>query len=134
MRGLSTTGSISLGCALVAGRKRVPRPATGKIALLINILTILQLRIGFSHAVLPVRPLAQGGRTPRERRCASEKLRMDLLIVEPIETEVLRWLQTRHRVTYAPELARDPRTFRQKLFNVRAALLPPQLRVDTQTL
>jgi D-3-phosphoglycerate dehydrogenase/(S)-sulfolactate dehydrogenase len=59
---------------------------------------------------------------------------MDLLIVEPIETEVLRWLQARHRVTYAPELARDPRTFRQKLFNVRAALLPPQLRVDTQTL
>src|SRR2546422_3787567 len=33
MRGLSTTGSISLGCALVAGRKRVPRPAAGKTAL-----------------------------------------------------------------------------------------------------
>jgi len=35
--GLSTIGSISLGCALVAGRKRVPRPATGNIAFLINI-------------------------------------------------------------------------------------------------
>src|SRR3954468_10420877 len=33
MRGLSTKGSISLGCALVAGRKRVPRPAAGKTAL-----------------------------------------------------------------------------------------------------
>src|SRR5712671_6093272 len=33
MTGLSTTGSISFGIALVAGRKRVPRPATGKIAL-----------------------------------------------------------------------------------------------------
>src|SRR5215475_12900319 len=32
MRGLSTTGSISLGLALVAGRKRVPRPATGNTA------------------------------------------------------------------------------------------------------
>ena len=31
--GLSTRGSISLGCALVAGRKRVPQPAAGKTAL-----------------------------------------------------------------------------------------------------
>src|SRR5678810_1087132 len=30
--GLSTTGSISFGLALVAGRNRVPRPATGKTA------------------------------------------------------------------------------------------------------
>src|SRR3954468_13330668 len=33
MAGRSTTGSISLGCALVAGRKRVPRPAAGMTAL-----------------------------------------------------------------------------------------------------
>src|SRR6185312_10256269 len=33
MSGLSTMGSISLGEAFVAGRKRVPRPATGKTAL-----------------------------------------------------------------------------------------------------
>ena len=32
MAGLSTTGSISLGVALVAGRKRVPRPAAGTTA------------------------------------------------------------------------------------------------------
>src|SRR6266702_2001308 len=32
MSGLSTIGSISLGEALVAGRKRVPRPATGNTA------------------------------------------------------------------------------------------------------
>jgi hypothetical protein len=31
--GLSTTGNISLGMDLVAGKKRVPRPPTGKIAL-----------------------------------------------------------------------------------------------------
>lgn len=59
---------------------------------------------------------------------------MDLLIVEPIETEVLHWLQQRHQVRYAPELARDPRRFRQNLFNVRAAVLPPQLRIDAETL
>src|SRR5258708_15404404 len=34
--GLSTTGSISLGLALLAGRKRVPRPATGNTAVLIS--------------------------------------------------------------------------------------------------
>src|ERR1039458_4980916 len=33
MMGLSTKGSISLGWALVAGRKRVPRPAAGNTAL-----------------------------------------------------------------------------------------------------
>src|SRR5713101_8523020 len=33
MTGLSTTGSISLGTALEAGRKRVPRPAAGITAL-----------------------------------------------------------------------------------------------------
>src|ERR1700687_4037512 len=33
MMGLSTRGSISFGCALVAERKRVPNPAAGKIAL-----------------------------------------------------------------------------------------------------
>ena len=33
--GLSTTGSISFGLALVAGRNRVPIPATGKTALVI---------------------------------------------------------------------------------------------------
>src|ERR1700730_11452057 len=32
IKGLSTTGSISLGLALVAGRNRVPRPATGNTA------------------------------------------------------------------------------------------------------
>src|SRR5512134_1253349 len=36
MSGLSTSGSISLGCALVAGRKRVPNPAAGKTALRIG--------------------------------------------------------------------------------------------------
>src|SRR4051812_22443907 len=32
MTGLSMTGSISFGIALVAGKKRVPRPATGNTA------------------------------------------------------------------------------------------------------
>src|ERR1043166_5590708 len=36
MRGLSTIGSISFGDALVAGKKRVPLPATGKTAVRIR--------------------------------------------------------------------------------------------------
>src|SRR6516164_7794550 len=40
MSGLSTTGSISLGLALVAGRKRVPRPATGNTAVRITDLDV----------------------------------------------------------------------------------------------
>ena len=32
IEGLSTTGSIAFCCALVAGRKRVPRPAAGMTA------------------------------------------------------------------------------------------------------
>lgn len=35
MVGLSTMGSISLGQALVAGKKRVPKPAAGMTALVI---------------------------------------------------------------------------------------------------
>src|SRR5699024_696203 len=42
--GLSTTGKISLALALVAGRKRVPRRATGHTALRIRIHVILGVR------------------------------------------------------------------------------------------
>ena len=57
MIGLSTSGSISFGCALVAGRKRVPRPAAGK--------TALRMR-GMSDASIPSNARREdGGRRPR---------------------------------------------------------------------
>jgi D-3-phosphoglycerate dehydrogenase / 2-oxoglutarate reductase len=59
---------------------------------------------------------------------------MDVLIVEPLEPEVLHWLVARHAVRYAPELARDPRAFRQALFNVRALIVPPAVALDAQAL
>jgi D-3-phosphoglycerate dehydrogenase len=59
---------------------------------------------------------------------------MDLLIVEPLEDEVMQWLAARHPLCYAPELALDPRAFRQSLYNVRAAIVPPSVPVDAQTL
>lgn len=59
---------------------------------------------------------------------------MDLLIVEPLEAEVMRWLEERYAVRYAPELAADPRAFRQSLYNVRALVVPPSVTIDAQTL
>jgi hypothetical protein len=41
--GLSTIGIISLGLALVAGRKRLPRPATGNTAFVTFFIVILQI-------------------------------------------------------------------------------------------
>jgi D-3-phosphoglycerate dehydrogenase / 2-oxoglutarate reductase len=59
---------------------------------------------------------------------------MDVLIVEPLEPEVMQWLGERHAVRYAPELARDPRALRQALFNVRALVIPPSVALDAQVL
>src|SRR5262249_41792229 len=66
MIGLSTSGSISFGCAFVAGRKRVPSPAAGKTAFRIIPATWCppvrldqsaaghrQLSIGFSRMIDP---------------------------------------------------------------------------------
>lgn len=59
---------------------------------------------------------------------------MDVLIVEPLEPEVMQWLGERHSVRYSPELARDPRALRQALFNVRALVIPPSVALDAQVL
>src|SRR5512134_3936637 len=51
MIGLSTSGSISFGCALVAGRKRVPSPAAGNTALRILVTVDLRgLRVSRANA------------------------------------------------------------------------------------
>ena len=59
---------------------------------------------------------------------------MDLLIVEPLEPEVMEWLEARYALRYAPELATDPRAFRQALYNVRAMIVPPSVTIDAQAL
>src|SRR6516164_5062571 len=60
MVGLSTRGSISLGWALVTGRKRVPRPAAGKIALRTVILDNLSVVDRSTHPARP-RPHRRAG-------------------------------------------------------------------------
>ena len=60
--------------------------------------------------------------------------RMDLLIVEPLEAEVMDWLRARYALRYAPELADDPRAFRQALYNVRSMIVPPSVTLDAHAL
>ena len=57
---------------------------------------------------------------------------MDLLIVEPLEAEVLQWLDARHELFYAPHLSRDYQAFQETLLKARAVLLPPQVGVDAR--
>jgi len=59
---------------------------------------------------------------------------MDLLIVDTLEAEVMQWLSERHRTVHAPELAFDPRAFRQALYNVSAMIVPSTVTLDAQAL
>ncbi len=57
-----------------------------------------------------------------------------LLIIEPLDPEVMQWLVARHAVRYAPDLARDARALRLALRNVTALIIPPTVAVDADTL
>ena len=57
-----------------------------------------------------------------------------VLIVEPLDPEVMQWLVSRHAVRYAPELARDPRGLRLALRNVQALIIPPTVALDADAL
>ena len=59
---------------------------------------------------------------------------MDLLIVDLLDAEVRQWLEGRHTVRYAPELAQDPKAFRQALAGVRALILPSSVAFGSKSL
>lgn len=59
---------------------------------------------------------------------------MDLLVAEPLEPEVLRWLEDRHQVFHAPRLADDPRVLMDLLPQARAAMLPASVAIDRRLL
>jgi phosphoglycerate dehydrogenase-like enzyme len=59
---------------------------------------------------------------------------MDLLVVDTLEADVMQWLASRHSVRHAPELAHEPREFRRALYNVRTAIVPASVTIDTETL
>lgn len=59
---------------------------------------------------------------------------MDVLIVEPIDAQVLAWLSARHAVHYAPELAQQPQAFSDALAEARALVVPPSVALDAVAL
>lgn len=59
---------------------------------------------------------------------------MDVLILEPLDVEVMDWLAQRYSVRLAPELVRDPREFLKSLDGVRALILPPSVAFDSRAL
>ncbi|MDH4389954.1 MAG: NAD(P)-dependent oxidoreductase [Aquabacterium sp.] len=59
---------------------------------------------------------------------------MVVLIVEPLDPEVMQWLVARHPVRYAPDLARDPRGLRQAMRAVQALIIPPTVALDADTI
>ena len=59
---------------------------------------------------------------------------MDVLIVEPLDVDVLQWLSERHAVLLVPELAHDPQGFRRALGRARAVVIPPSVALDAPAL
>lgn len=59
---------------------------------------------------------------------------MVVLIIEPLDPDVMQWMVSRHPVRYAPELARDPRQLRQALRPVQALVVPATVALDAETL
>lgn len=59
---------------------------------------------------------------------------MDVLIVEPLDADVLQWLGARHAVQFAPQLAHDPAGFRRALVRARAVVIPPSVALDAAAL
>jgi len=59
---------------------------------------------------------------------------MSVLIVEPMEVEVMQWLADRHALQYAPELVRQPQALREALHHARALILPASVAVDAALL
>ena len=57
-----------------------------------------------------------------------------VLIVEPLDPEVMQWLVARHAVRFAPDLARDPLGLRQALRHVQALIIPPTVALGAETL
>ena len=59
---------------------------------------------------------------------------MDVLIVESLDADVLQWLEARHAVHFAPELAQDHAAFSTALALTRAAVIPPSTGLDAAML
>lgn len=59
---------------------------------------------------------------------------MDVLIVEPLDGEVVQWLEERHPTRYAPHLQHDSRALRRAIGKARALIIPPSIALDEHAL
>jgi D-3-phosphoglycerate dehydrogenase / 2-oxoglutarate reductase len=59
---------------------------------------------------------------------------MDVLIVESLDADVLQWLEARHAVHFAPELAQDHAAFGTALALTRCVVIPPSTGLDAAML
>lgn len=59
---------------------------------------------------------------------------MTVLILEPLEADVVQWLAERHDARFAPELVGDPEGLIDALQGSRALIAPPEVRVDAELL
>lgn len=59
---------------------------------------------------------------------------MTVLILEPLEADVVQWLAERHDARFAPELVGDFDGLVEGLRGVRALVAPPEVRVDAELL
>ena len=100
MIGRSTSGIISLGIALVAGRKRVPNPAAGRTALRTR--TVMRGLLAAWSGARPVGSRSEGARRsrsrsslgdasiPRARRCRARRTAVDGTIAPPMLKSLVR--------------------------------------------
>ncbi|RZJ06433.1 MAG: phosphoglycerate dehydrogenase [Rubrivivax sp.] len=59
---------------------------------------------------------------------------MSVLILEPLEAEVVQWLAERHDARFAPELVGHMDGLLEALRNARALIAPPEVCVDAELL
>ena len=59
---------------------------------------------------------------------------MDILLLEALVPEAMKWLKVRHSVSLEPELALDPIELRGSMYNVRALVLPREAMVSRELL
>lgn len=55
---------------------------------------------------------------------------MTVLILEPLEADVVQWLAERHDARFAPELVGDDEGLQDALYGMRALVAPPEVRID----
>lgn len=59
---------------------------------------------------------------------------MTVLILEPLEADVVQWLAERHDARFAPELVGDADGLADALQDSRALIAPPEVRIDARLL